>query len=385
MVNFTCQLVSSQRLVLGGALFDLDVVSRYRAQIYGMLALWIVALHIFMDYRPDFTCGTVLLLPIAWIIACGTVAVDAFLLISGISLCWAYEKKQSLGQFWLRRFVRVFPAALIIYGAYWLVSVAILRGDWGRFIWQCTFLNPLITDRETGNWFIPGVLVMYLCYPAFHSLFCESEHRTRNLVCAILACYALCGLFNVYAHEWFHVTEIIITRFPVFMLGTYLGPLVREGRKLPLWLVPILVVFVLLDFADDYLLESVTWMWRIGLFTGGIAVAYLLGIILDLVAKSGLAEGALSPVWRFFGWVGGFSLELYCAHQVIRWSMVALFGFDTWGNAWLMLLALYAVSIPVAWGVNRLVAYLRGVCEEKRFAAQTDVAEANLAGQSRLS
>ena len=347
-------------------MFRLDVISRYRAQIYGMLALWIVPLHIWIDYGVDYTCGNALLAPLAWCLESGVIAVDAFLLISGISLCWAYGKKQNLEGFYLRRFMRVFPSALIIYGIYWFITLGILKGDWGRFLWQCMFLNPLVHDRSTSNWFITGILVLYLCYPAFHRLFCESEHRTRNLVFCILGWYVLCGFLSVYAPEWFWLTEILLTRFPIFMLGTYLGPFVRENKAIPTWLVLLSYPFVIVSFVCMFELKPTgTWLWRLPLFLGGIGAVVLDGVLLELIDRNGLSKGILSPVWRFLGWVGSFSLELYCAHQVWRLAICGIVGYDVWDNAYLMLAVVYALSIPTAWAVNRFVAHMRAKHEEK--------------------
>ena len=349
-----------------GVMFKLDVISRYRAQIYGILALWIVALHMWLDYGVDFYLGIPVLYPIAWLIACGAVAVDAFVLLSGISLCWAYERRQSTEAFLVRRFMRIFPPALIIYGVYWLITVGIAEGDWGRFLWQCTFLNPLVHDRDTGNWFITGILLMYLFYPVFHRLFCESEYRVRNVLCCIVGWYVLCAFLGVYAPEWFSLTEIILTRFPAFMLGTYLGPLVREGRKVSFWLIPAAIGFVVLEcYTTDLLAYSGSWLWRIPLLTGGIAVVYLLALMFYGIDTSGLSKGLLSPLWRFFGWVGTFSLELYCAHQVCRWVLTSFLNFGSWQIGWTALALVYLVSIPMAWAVNRLVAYARTRYEER--------------------
>ena len=350
-------------------MFKLDVISRYRAQIYGVLALWIVALHLWLDYGVDFYLGIPVLYPIAWLIACGAMAVDAFILLSGISLCWAYDKERTTEEFMARRFMRVLPSALIIYGAYWIVTDGILNGDWGRVIWQCTFLNPLVHDRDTGNWFITGILVMYLCYPLFHRYFCESKHNARNVLCAMVGWYVLCAFLNVYAHGWFDLTEIILTRVPAFMLGTYLGPIVREGREVSFRLIPVAIGFVVFECYTTDLLAYTSWLWRIPLLTGGLACVYLLAVIFHGMDTSGLAQGALSPLWRFLGWVGGFSLELYCAHQVCRWTLTEFLHFDTWENGWVALLLVYAVSIPIAWAVNRLVTYVRLRHEERAVAA----------------
>ena len=346
-------------------MFKLDAISRYRAQIYGVLALWIVALHLWLYHGLDFYLGIPILYPIAWLIACGAMAVDAFVILSGISLCWAYEKEQTTGEFMARRFMRVLPSALIIYGIYWVVTVGIRDGDWGRVIWQCMFLNPLVHDRDTGNWFITGILVMYLCYPAFHRLFCESPRKNRNILCAMVGWYVLCAFLSVYAPEWFELTEIILTRFPAFMLGTYLGPIVREGRSVSFWLIPVAVGLIVFTCFTTDRLAYTSWLWRIPLLAGGLACVYLLTVIFYGMDTSGLAKGVLSPLWRFLGWVGGFSLELYCAHQVCRWVLSSLLHFEALKNGWLALLLVYAVSIPIAWAVNRFVAYVRARHETK--------------------
>ena len=85
-------------------------VSKYRSELMGVFCLWVMAFH----GKYVFTCPPSL--NSIWLIVLrGNAAVDAFFLLSGISLYFAYTKltatqprlRRRLSQFYWRRFVRL--------------------------------------------------------------------------------------------------------------------------------------------------------------------------------------------------------------------------------------------------------------------------------------
>ena len=65
--------------------FRLDIVSTYRAPLYGFAILWIVVYHATID-NVDFSFGIEQLLWFKGIMELGNAGVDIFLFLSGVCL-----------------------------------------------------------------------------------------------------------------------------------------------------------------------------------------------------------------------------------------------------------------------------------------------------------
>ncbi|WP_455163594.1 acyltransferase family protein, partial [Slackia exigua] len=100
--------------------FRLDIVSTYRAPLYGFAILWIVIYHATID-NVDFSFGIEQLLWFKGIMELGNAGVDIFLFLSGVCLFFSYAKKPTLHDFMKKRAVRlIVPLVVIDYG-YWII------------------------------------------------------------------------------------------------------------------------------------------------------------------------------------------------------------------------------------------------------------------------
>ena len=83
-------------------------LSRYRGELMGAAMLFIVLFHVDLP-RYDLYYG---------LRRCGNVGVDMFLFLSGIGLWYSWSKNTSLRQFFLNRYIRIYPAWLIVASLY---------------------------------------------------------------------------------------------------------------------------------------------------------------------------------------------------------------------------------------------------------------------------
>jgi peptidoglycan/LPS O-acetylase OafA/YrhL len=104
----------------------------------------------------------------------GNYSVSAFFVLSGFLLFrtapWERLRREGLGRFWLRRFLRLAP---LFYLACALNLVFRLgmgpSPTWGRVLENATFTFALIQPNlalVTGGWYVGLVALMYFAYPA---------------------------------------------------------------------------------------------------------------------------------------------------------------------------------------------------------------------------
>ena len=89
---------------------ELANMSRFRGELMGAAMLFIILFHVGLD-RGD---------PFFGLRRCGNVGVDMFLFLSGVGLWYSWTKKPSLKYFFSRRYLRVYPAWIVMACLYYI-------------------------------------------------------------------------------------------------------------------------------------------------------------------------------------------------------------------------------------------------------------------------
>ena len=89
---------------------ELANISRYRGELMGAAMLFIILFHVGLS-RGD---------PFYGLRRCGNVGVDMFLFLSGIGLWFSWIKHPSVSHFFKRRYLRIYPAWLIMASLYYI-------------------------------------------------------------------------------------------------------------------------------------------------------------------------------------------------------------------------------------------------------------------------
>ena len=230
-------------------------LSSQRGRLMGAAMLMVVLFHVGgMRHDTFFYCLS----------RCGNVGVDMFLFLSGIGLWFSWGKiigkkhaaptatatrpapRNASGRrgkrllqaiagspyatSLRRRYVRVYPAWLIVAAAYYLprcldgrasaadtaLSIAV---NWG--FWQ---------HDELTFWFIPAIMALYTVAPAYIELI------RRHAECRWMpvAAMVLCVLVQYWAplHSVVGHLEIFFSRIPIFLIGINTGLLVEQRRHI---------------------------------------------------------------------------------------------------------------------------------------------------------
>lgn len=73
---------------------NLNIISKYRNEIYGFSIIWIVLFHGAAINNVDYSFGFSVLYPLQAFLSIGNVGVDIFLFLSGVCLYFFVCKKQ---------------------------------------------------------------------------------------------------------------------------------------------------------------------------------------------------------------------------------------------------------------------------------------------------
>ena len=204
-------------------------ISEYRAIIYAFAAFSILIYH----YTSIFSYYSDKVRPLWATIyykIIGSVGVEIFMFISGISLYFAFTKKSSLKDFYIRRLYKVLLPYCLIALPYWGIQYLLLNhGSVFEFFKDLFFLS-FFKNGEDRFWFVIAIVFLYAIYPVIYNYLFKGEKILSKFVfleVAIITCIFELQNFAIYNH-----IQIALTRIPIFILGCYYGKKVFENKKI---------------------------------------------------------------------------------------------------------------------------------------------------------
>lgn len=279
-----------------------------------------------------------------------------FLFLSGIGLWYAWTKKPTLKNFFWRRYIRIYPAWLIMACLFYIPSfINTPGGGYSRNVPDLV-ANILINWSfwridDLTFWFIPAIMMMYTFAPAYMKLI-EKHPEYRWLVVAAMVLAVMVQYYPPVHKAVGHV-EIFFSRIPIFLIGINCGALVKEGRSMSgssLWL--LLLIFVM-SLAMCVEFEE-SWRGRFPLFLERMVYIPLTLSMILLLLK--VLCHAPEFVRRGLAFVGTVSLELYLIHIQFVMKYITPYKLGYCLTALIMI----AVSLVLAWLLHRFVAWLTG-------------------------
>lgn len=328
--------------------------SYFRNAIYGFAALWIVVFHgvLLKNIRAEFDPSINL---ITHSIDMGNIGVDIFVLLSGICLYFSYSKKPPLLSFYYKRLIRVYIPYLIMTLPYIIYFYAVGVIKLPLMIESILTLNTWTGEIDPVDfWYVSAILLFYLLYPLIYRFIFRENPKGKlsqeraELVRTIILClisFVISVVIYYCLNDVYNVISRMLSRFTVFILGTYLGKAVKE--KKPFHEAYLIASIVILAGAyplyECNILPGV-WARYYGSLTG-IALVFILSQLFILSAEYGID--------RFFAFFGTFSLEIYILSVIGR----KIFYYTPWytdGNAFFHYLIAMVGAIFVAWLVSRI-------------------------------
>lgn len=198
-------------------------LSRYRSELMGLAALWVMLFHAY-PFKFGF-------FPLDAFKYLGFAGVDIFILLSAMGLYVSLNKEEtpSLLSFYLRRARRILPTFWLIVGLYSLYLVIRGRIGWGVLAWNLSTLYYWFHIDGAFNWYIPAVLAFYALAPLYARLL----RRCRFPGWLTAAMFPISyGIYRLSIPVRLNYTEDFICRLPAFALGMYVGRQL-SGKQAP--------------------------------------------------------------------------------------------------------------------------------------------------------
>ena len=327
---------------------ELSWLSKHRSPLMGFAMLIIVMFHVCgMRHETLWLC----------LARCGNVGVDMFLFLSGIGLWFAWSKRPGFRHFYLRRYRRIYPAWLIVAAIYYIPKCIDGKIDIGYTILELLVNWGYWERQELNFWFIPTILAFYAVAPLYMRLI-QRHNQYRWLPIAFM-------LLSLLINYWLPLRqclgylEIMFSRIPIFLLGINMGEAVKSNRKIEgstIWL--LLIIFAMSLFACVNFEDGLRH--RFPLFIE--RWAYIPLSVTMMLLLSWLFEHTPKLFLRSLAFIGTISLELYLIHVEFVLKNIKPYHLGYWPT----LLSVLAISVTLAWILNKTVEKLTSFNINKR-------------------
>lgn len=296
---------------------SLDLISKYRSEIYGISILLIIFFH-FSQVHSNYygardSVGASYLVAHFFEHFFGSIGVEMFTFMSGVSMYYAFSSNNDIIRFYRRRYKRILIPYFYVGLVFWfLKDILILKLGGGRLLADFFFVT-FVTEGVRTIWFILFLAISYLMLPFIYmAVFRDDERSGWPAAILIIGIALLLPVFVQKISESLSAnTEILTTRLPLFVLGVILGKFVKEKKQVPYSALVLLTAFTA---AVKYhaLYSSVGAI--VSRYSQGLFGLFLLAVI--AITLHGLDKA--SAFRRFLRFFGNHSLELYLLHVTIR-------------------------------------------------------------------
>lgn len=301
-----------------------SLLLKYRRAIMGVAAILIFIFHVWVTVVQDYEMLAVIE---GFVKRTGFVGVDMFFFVSGIGLFYAIQKHR-ITTFYLRRIKRTYIPFIITALIMWLVNSKWFDVCWSidEFLGKVTGYDFLFVNIYSMLWFVPAILILYLCFPLYYYLFDKAPSKYQfTIVALVIWLFLTLSLETIIRGDMYGFTNRIL----VFILGVLTGWMIQEQKlvftKLSWCLcVAIWILGLYLSYKTNYqgyfLVVNVSncCIPNLLMATSGSCMLAKIFYFLDIHVK--LIGKCLIKIIDFFGMI---SLEFYCVQEWIGGLLVA--------------------------------------------------------------
>ena len=330
-----------------------NILSKYRTELMGVAILWVMLFH-----SGDLGLGSPIL---DYIRGAGFGGVDIFILLSAMGLVVSLSRReQDYTSFMARRASRILPAYYLVMIPYTIFYIFTRQTGWSGLIFNCLLLYYWVRPPAAFNWYVAGIMTFYAVTPMCFRSLRRSRRRELWTAAAVLASVAAYSLFI--SEGYWSIIDVAY-RVPVFFMGLLLGFYVVEDRRLG-WK-DILFWCVWLALGAIYL-------WKLmDLFSLPLCCLFLFTTVPMCFALCGCFQYLpLGWLWKFFRFLGTYSLEIYLLNVSIFSEVALLRQVVSFGPSnRLYYLLSYICNIAGAVLLHRVVELLRRLWARSRTKA----------------
>lgn len=267
----------------------------------------------------------------------GYLFVTAFFMISGALMYYQHDTVESIREFYVRRWLTIFPSFFAVYVPLFLLQVIqnrrfFFRGRPWTIILSIVGLDGYFSQSISdyylvGEWFLGAILILYALYPLLLRFFNRSVTGVWA-VCLLL--FFLCmnrtllsvsPLANIFSCLLSFVAGMLVMRFQLYR---------QVGISLGCAIFLIVVQFVRLPINPNILMHA-----------AGFAFFFVVVQIGEWLTRS-------SRMARVSEVICSITYEIYLIHHIVIVNMLDIRNPAEAGSAMLMLLFCNLIIIPAA-------------------------------------
>ena len=286
----------------------------------------------------------------------GNIGVDMFLFLSGIGLWFSWAKNPSVKRFYFRRFIRIYPAWLIIATLFYLPN---FHGgsawSWIDLIGELGFNWEFWLRDELNFWYIPAIIMLYLFAPPYMELI--RRHPIYRWLPVVMVMWCILVQWVTPINHIVGHLEIFWSRVPIFFIGINMGEMVRRKQTVDgqgIWMIFLMFVMAL---ASSIFLEQE----KHGQFPLFIErMLYIPLTVTAILILNRVFRRLPAKVNHCFRFVGTLSLECYLIHQhfVLAYIPKSL-------SYWPTFLLCLVITLPLAWILQKVTQMIQHAVEKR--------------------
>ncbi len=326
---------------------DWSCLSKYRNSIYGVSIILVILFH-FLDRVRHLNGVFSEIARLYWILI-GSVGVDIFLIMSGMSLFYSMKKDSNVFDFYKKRCKRIIIPYLFIGFIFWYMKDIAVRQLGRKALLKDLFFVTFFTDGDRSLWFIIAIFIIYMIYPLLFKIY-DKIDKCNGILTMVLIGFivGLNHLMYLNNTELYDNIEIMLTRFPAIVLGTYCGKKAYKKEPIRKLDIGIIGTSICIDLAISfYRILKVGYIegkvLRYDQIARGIVVIFLIVLLFSKIKCKRVGE--LTSI------VGNYSLELYLIHVSI-FELFDEFGVQT--TKVICFLIIIIITAELAQGFRRV-------------------------------
>lgn len=319
--------------------FGAGYVSKYRTELMGIAALWVLAVHA-LDFGIRLPGK---LAVIEKLMSYGQVGVDMFFFLSGIGIFYSLGKETKLTLFYGKRLKRVyFPYLAIAFPC--LVIIGLLgKFDVWAVVGELSTVSYWVAGR--GAWYVAVILFLYALSPLYYRIYSLSGHKGLCTLVTVIVCTGASMVLKSLSFGVFVQLGSALERAPVFVAGFWFAEMIRQDKSInPIWIVLMLISVPARSFlnlpADHIIVTLTIELW-------GIAVCFIFGTLLEV-------KWIYRIVGKILFFLGTCSLEIYLLNiyiALIAQELMTIFSIE---NVVLMYTADVLLSVGIGLICSRI-------------------------------
>lgn len=228
----------------------------------------------------------------------GYTGVDIFMVVSGLGLTYSMSKNENLKDYYLRRWLRIFPFFTFITLIYcWLIKGESI----GLSLLRSTTIGYWIGIPYI-DWYVPAIAGLYTIFPLLYFYVVKPLRYQLALVIGAFFLIASILLVNSTLLDWKHYA--LLYRVPDFIIGCMIGAAIKNGYKKMC-----VKMFVIVSIALGAFIFAILKDFKLLHLCYTPLYLYILCHIFEKL--SNFRFGLLTRIPLVLSFFGGITLELY--------------------------------------------------------------------------